>query len=84
MKEDKSLLWSMSHHLEAAMALINMGLDNDLLDVEMLEEFINSKRKSADTIWEEKMWQQYADIMYRRRKSGNVYAFDPELRGPAS
>ena len=35
MKEDKSLLWSMSHHLEAAMALINMGLVNDLLDVEM-------------------------------------------------
>ena len=44
MKEE-SLLWMMHHHLDSAITMMNMVIQNELLDLEVVETYIDEAAK---------------------------------------
>ena len=80
-REDESIVWMMCHHLKAAVTLMEVCLENELVNKELLEEHLLNKRKEADTIWEQHMWVKFIEAINR---PDNVVLFSPESRGPDS
>lgn len=82
MKEE-SLLWMMHHHLDSAITMMNMVIQNELLDLEVVETYIDEAAKYSETIWEEQLWRKYSEALYyNQENTGNVIKFRPETRGP--
>ena len=82
MKEE-SLLWMMHHHLDSAITLMNMIVPPALLDLEVVESYIDVIAKVTDTVWEEQVWRKYSEALYyNEENTGNVIQFRPETRGP--
>jgi acetyl-CoA carboxylase alpha subunit len=82
MKEE-SLLWMMHHHLDSAITLMNMIVQQELLDLNVVEAYIEEIAKVTDTVWEEQVWRKYSEALYyNEENTGNVIQFRPESRGP--
>ena len=82
MKEE-SLLWMMHHHLDSAITLMNMAIDNELIELDVVAEYLGEIAKVTDTVWEEQVWRKYSEALYyNEENTGNVIKFRPETRGP--
>ena len=82
MKEE-SLLWMMHHHLDSAITLMNIAIKHELLDLEVVADYIGNMSRDADSIWEEQMWKKYSEALYYTDyHTDNIYQFTPESRGP--
>ena len=82
MKEE-SLLWMMHHHLDSAITLMNMVIQQELLDLEIVESYIDEIAKVTDTVWEEQVWRKYSEALsYNEEHTGNVIQFRPDKSGP--
>ena len=77
MKEE-SLLWMMHHHLDSAITLMNMVIQQELLDLDIVESYIDEIAKGTDTVWEEQVWRKYSEALYYTdHHSDNVYRLNP-------
>ena len=82
MKEE-SLLWMMHHHLDSAITMMNMVVQQELLDLDVVETYLDEVAKYSENIWEEQLWRKYSEALYYNEESnGNVIRFRPETRGP--
>jgi len=82
--EDKSYLWMIQHHIEALITLLDMNKQHKILKGDVAHDFMSYMATQSETVWEEGIWEQVADILLdeHKRKEGNVFQFPPELRGP--
>jgi len=82
MKEE-SLLWMMHHHLDSAITLMNMAINNELIELDVVAEYLGNLSRDADSIWEEQMWKKYSEALYYTDyHTDNIYRLNPEIRGP--
>ena len=80
---EESLLWMMHHHLDSAITLMNMIVQQELLDLDVVESYIEEIAKGTDTVWEEQVGRKYSEALYyNEENTGNVIKFRPETRGP--
>ena len=82
--EEKSYLWMIQHHTEALVTLVEMDQKHEFLTPEIAYEFMHYLATQADTVWEERIWQQVANtfLAHTTEKGENVLQFSPDLRGP--
>ena len=82
--EDKSYLWMIQNHIEALITLLDMNKQHNILKPDVAHDFINYRATQSETIWEEKIWKNIAEILLEepKEKGENVFQFSPELRGP--
>jgi len=81
--KEESLLWMMHHHLDSAITMMNMVVQQELLDLDVVETYLDEVAKYSENIWEEQLWRKYSEALYYNEESnGNVIRFRPETRGP--
>ena len=82
--EDQSYLWMIQNHIEALITLLDMNKQHNILKPDVAHDFINYRATQSETIWEEKIWKNIAEILLEepKEKGENIFQFPPELRGP--
>jgi hypothetical protein len=82
--EDKSYLWMIQHHIESLVTLLDMNKQHRILKGDVAHDFMSYMATQSETVWEEGIWEQVAEILLdeHKRKGENVFQFPPELRGP--
>ena len=82
--EDKSYLWMIQHHIESLVTLLDMNKQHRILKGDVAHDFMSYMATQSETVWEEGIWEQVAEIHLDepKRKGENVFQFPPELRGP--
>ena len=82
--EDKTYLWMIQHHIEAVVTLLDMNKQHRILKGDVAHDFMSYMATQSETVWEEGIWEQVAEILLEapKEKGGNVFQFTPSLRGP--
>ena len=80
MKEE-SLLWMMHHHLDSAITLMNMIIQQELLDLEIVESYIDEIAKGTDTVWEEQVWRKYSEALYYNEENTEMLLSSDRKQG---
>ena len=72
------------NHIEALITLLDMNKQHNILKPDVAHDFINYRATQSETIWEEKIWKNIAEILLEepKEKGENVFQFSPALRGP--
>tara|TARA_R100001244_G_scaffold21926_1_gene23034 strand:+ start:487 stop:750 length:264 start_codon:yes stop_codon:yes gene_type:complete len=82
--EDQSYLWTIQHHIESLITLLDMNKQHNILKNDVAYDFMHYMAAQSETVWEEGVWEMVAEILLEapKEKGGNVFQFSPSLRGP--
>lgn len=76
---DTPLSMVMLFHFDSGITLLREIIDNDLVDIEALDDWISEKKLRSDSVHEERLWSAVRGFL---QKNGDVLGFPPDLKGP--
>jgi|TARA_R100001530_G_scaffold62596_1_gene45116 hypothetical protein len=60
-RHEDSLMWLLTHHVEAVISIVEVGIASESIKVETALEYLKAQAIMSDSIWEENLWNRVAE-----------------------